>query len=588
MKTKNYNIIHISALLCWCLVMALFLSKYFSVQALCIFLISAVYLFYVDIMKAEEFRSLRRKRDGAICMSLTNSFRQLLGVSSLTLLGFYIVSFWPFAVMEWKPSEWTGFFTLFFTRYVEIFRDGNYILIAVLVVLFSISLFKPNPGKSKVLDLIYRYLLTGVFYFFLFYAYRNDIRTGIFYIGVSIVFFGGDLLHWKNILSEKIEKNKWHKWFSFLLLFFFVMEDRIGAYLSQNGYLEYYIFVEGLNLKNFILISLSLIILGIVCWIFEDKEKIVKDSFLCLYNLSTIAIIFFTYRFYAAYWWIILAAYIIGSFVWILLLKENMDEEQPGKQYIQFLTFPATAIFLLFEAHTGRIVSSLLFVISIAIICLSWIKLMKAEKEWNSIALFSTIVLVCIGITAAGRVYEVRNLSGNYITLFILGVFFTLCIWVCCYNPDVFRVKSETLRCGGILCMFAILSLCICFRSGSKIKIERLDNNQVKISASANGKKNSVVSNEEYWTSDYTQAFLMQGNDTLPEEQKISEEIQENTFTVPGSGKIRVVVTDEHGMKTTAVRWFRMCAYSPKAALQGEDETGETAAEEVQENVENP
>ena len=69
-------------------------------------MISAVYLFYVDIMKAEEFRSLRRKRDGAVCMSLSNSFRQLLGVSSLTLLGFYIVSFWPFEVMEWNPSEW--------------------------------------------------------------------------------------------------------------------------------------------------------------------------------------------------------------------------------------------------------------------------------------------------------------------------------------------------------------------------------------------------------------------------------------------------------------------------------------------------
>lgn len=558
MENKNNTVVHITAVTGWLLIMGYFLKLHFSVYSLCLLLIAGGYLVYTEIL----IKSKQTTGDKKEKRLLTDSLDRMIGVTSVTLLGYYILTFWPFEFIEWNGKAYGDVSAAFFMGLVNIFRKGNLVLLLVIIGVFILGIIKINPAKNKVLNALYQYLAAGAVFFYFFYSWTNCVRIGLLYIAITIIFFGGDVIQRKNRPAEKIKRNKWYVRFSLLLFIFLLLEEPAVLFMSKEGYLEYYILVKGFSLINIIFISAVFMLSGTICWIYEEEKEAVEDWFLYLVMESALLVCYTAYIFYVGYWWLILAVYIIISSAFILRIKNwrKADVSKGNKFY--FLLFPFSAIFILYEAHNGKMISSLLMLAGIILLYKLNKKLKKGNKKWMNTAWLSTLAVLFMGVAAAGRIFEARHLYSNYLTLFITGIFFILLIWYSCYNPDLYAQNLETIRCGIIICMFAVLCTGICFKSGNNIKVVNKSKNEVAVTVKSRGKENSIKKIEGYWLDDYTDAILIRGEKKLPKVVKLGEIPDKYTTAISKSGRLRIVAEDKHGIKTTGIRWYRICRYT--------------------------
>lgn len=552
------NKIRIGAIMIgWGIIMAFFLVLHFNTYNLCILLAAVIYLLYIYIIKG-----IKNADENPRKISLADSLGRLAGLTGIILLGYYISSFYPFSFFQWEAEGYQFLVGLFFKRLLIIFSEGNPLLLFSIILIFVLGIVKINPKKYKVLDLLYRYISFGSVFFYIFYAWTGNVRISLFYFAVVLIYALCGILEWKNKPNNKIKRNRWYEVFSVILLLFIVLENTATVQMVTAGYLEYYLLVKGLRLGNIVFISAILIGGMIICFIYEEKDQVIQDEFLLLLIESAMIVSFFIYRFYVGYWWIILSIYIIVSMVYVLIGDKQFGKEKNSKRRIlEFLLIPVGTIFLTYEAHKGKILSATLFCISVILIYLLNKKRKQNEKNWISIAKFSSAILCFVGVTSAGYIYEMRNLASNYVLLILTGAMFVGLIWATCYNPKLFTLHYEPYRCGIIVCFFAIICAAICFKGGSTIKITDVEKCKEEVSVSARGKKNSVKDSKIYWMPDFFNTVFVQGEIELPEEMEFGSTESSWTFDGRNNGRLRVVVIDEYGIKTTGVRWYHTCNY---------------------------
>ena len=227
-----------------------------------------------------------------------------------------------------------------------------------------------------------------------------------------------------------------------------------------------------------------------------------------------------------------------------------------------FILTSAAAIALMYEAHFGRIISFGLLVVCIYIIY-SQITRSRQQPENQKFVYtyqWTVMLLMAIGVVTAGRIFEVRNIMSNYIVLIISAVIFSILVVIMGYNPGIFAKskKREYINCIPCIILFAALCAGLTLKGGSSGQIEVSENGKVEMTVEANGEENSVERAELYWMDDAVDTILAKGENVLPKEEKIKDFSWETSFQLEKSGRLKIIITDRYGVKTTMVRWYHM------------------------------
>lgn len=274
---------------------------------------------------------------------------------------------------------------------------------------------------------------------------------------------------------------------------------------------------------------------------------------------STLLVCFALYKCYVGYWWLILVAYITILLVYIL--QTSYKFKTNNTQYGSFVICTVAIIFLTYEAHKGKCFWALAVLTSIIFTILFYDKSKKDEKQG---IIYSTTIVALIGIAIVTgcRIFEARHLVSNYVVLLSVMVLFILIVCFMGYNPGLFSEnrKKELLQCSIIGIMFLILCVGISSKGGSYIKMKQ-KGTEVTITFDSKGKKNRVKSAKAYWRDDFTEEIIANGKKTIPKNIKIAGISKKSSYKPEKSGRLKVVVTDQYGIKTTAVRWCRVCEY---------------------------
>lgn len=546
MDTNNVNMIkHTAVYLGWTAVMLFYLFTHFHKYRLYVFIVAFIYMLYQEIIK------LKKTDANIYIVPLTASMGRVVGVTSLVFLAYYIVPYWPLQFGRGMPS---GYAMNLFTTLFDI-TNRNLILQIGILILAVLGIFRLNPNKYKVLDLIYRYLAVSSIVFYIVYAWTDGVRVGVFYIAVTALFLFTDILRYRNEgQSSKI--NRWFIAFSAVLLVLIVLEPNAMAKMSEKGYLEYVLLGNNLTVINIIVILAVIAALEVVFWKYRETAAQINDMFLFIIFGGILVVCSVLYNCYVGYWPLILMGYMTVSLVYIF----RKDADVKG-----FVLISAVTMLGIYEAHNGRVISFTLFATGISIIYdrAKQMKKRNEDQKFPYIYRLTAMLIITMVIVTAGRIYEVRHLMVNYRTLIIAAGIFLVLVAIAGYNPGMFvRNKlREQRQCILFVAAFAVLCAGLTLKGGSKIHIEELDNGQVEITVDERGKDNTIKSAKQFWLEDAVDTVLAEGQKTIPQEMEISAFSGKIAFSPERSGRLKISVVDKYGIKTTAVRWYHVNPY---------------------------
>ncbi len=543
MTLSNYNRMkHIWVFLGWTVVMLVNLFTYFHRYRLYIFLIAFIYMLYEEVIQIKN-------EDSETGEPLTESVTRIIGVTSLTFLMYYLIPHWPMKFGAGTPYEYI--WGLVISPLYIIKRSIG--LQCGLLIMLLLGVIKINPRKYLVLDVLYQYMPLSAVCFHIIYAWTGNVRLGVFYFALAGIFLFNDILRYQNDRSKKIKCNGWFTAFSIILLILLAFVPTEMAELSEKGFLTYWLLEKNFTVKNTIFICVIIALLEGICWKYRKKTSKISDEFLFLIWGSIVLVCSIAYNFYSGYWMIILLIYFIISVKCIL----NSEEQIKG-----FILNSVAAIALMYEAHSGRIISFGLLVVCIYI-TYSQITRSRQQPENPKFVYtyqWTVMLLMAIGVVTAGRIFEVRNIMSNYIVLIISAVIFSILVVIMGYNPGIFAKskKREYINCIPCIILFAVLCAGLTLKGGSSGQIEVSENGKVEMTVEANGEENSVERAELYWMDDAGDTIFAKGENVLPKEEKIKDFSGETSFQLEKSGRLKIIITDQYGVKTTMVRWYHI------------------------------
>lgn len=546
-STNNQNRIkHTAVFLGWTAVMLFYLFTYFHKYRLYVFIISFVYMLYQEVITLKQPDSQTSGKE----ISLIDSMGRAIGITSLAFLAYYILPYWPFHFTQLTSQ---GYALNLITGLFDVLKR-NLILEFVLLVMVILGIYKFNSHKYKVLDLIYRYMPIISVSFYILYTWTDNVRTGVFYLAISMIFLFNDILRLINQKETNI--NKWFITFSVILLLLIAIAPNEMAKMSERGYLEFVLLGNNFTVKNVIFIVVVIAVLEVVCWKYRDTANRISDFFLFLIYGGMLLVCCTLYNYYVGYWLIILLGYIIASL--FCTYKNNA-------QLKEFILITGITILGIYQSHNGRLISFGLLVLCTYIVIGLSKQLNKQEnhKKIPYIYRITIMIIIAMGIVTAGRVFEVRNFMSNYRIIIISTVLFLILLLGVGYNPGMF-VKNkinEKMSCILFIVLFGMLCFGLTFKGGSKIQISDLKEGQIQITVDAKGKDNVIKEAKQFWLKNPIDIILADGKNTIPQEKEITDISGETSIFIEESGRLKVLAIDEYGIKTTAVRWYHVNPY---------------------------
>lgn len=546
----------------WLVIAAVLLIQYFTLFRLAATAAAALYLLFAMIIGTGKNRELLRGGN----ISVTDVIGSVLGISCLLFLA-YFGCYYYMDVLHGSVKITSEALSAGFVNIFVIATNGKVLLKAFLLVVFFVSLFQKKSWQFLWLRVIYKYLRVWTIFFFILFQLTASMRICLFFTGLTLLFLMTDMIRvdakskpvedaWKGVCG-------WYAIISIVILLFYMFFPEAVSETGQAGYFEYYIFNGGLKTLNIVLFSAVILVLAVICGIFREKTICIGDHIFFASLESSLLVCVCLNRFYVAYWWVILAVYIL--FGMRILLTAKLPEEKRGifgNVLVWHIAFTAAVLFYIVAAHSGRGLSAFVLLLGVFLFCVLLNRQKGETSTWKGIALRYTLALEVVAFSAAGYVYEARCVDTNFIWLLLADIVFVVLTWMVCYNPGIYQIADEAFsRCLNVV-LFAVLCLCLCLRGGSGVRLEESGvGNQVNIEVSEKGAGNSVAEVHVYWLDDATEAIALNGDTALPEERELKSASYNRKVDVSGNGRLRVEVTDANGVVTTAVKWYHFCAY---------------------------
>lgn len=540
---------HIAALIGWIIIMVAYLVQFFHIYRVYVLVVAILYLVYKNILKNEY-----------PAFSLLESLSRYIGVTTFTFLGYFVVGLYPYTIVtSGNDTTITVLIENFFNRIIGIFSDGNLWILLALAIVEIMSIRKKNTKDQAWITILYQYTSHTTMYFFISYVLTQRIEIGLLFVGITIINIFSDLLEYKNFGRIRANANQWFLWFGRVFLIVLILEPKMMHLLNTNGYMDYYFFSKGFSTANIVLLSIVTLAVAAICYYLEKEEKqILADWFILALAELVFLVIYFVTSYYVGHWWLILIGYTIAFIGYINIMnEEDVVQVQRGA----FLFISIIAIFFTVMIHNGKLISWGAFLIGAIIFANSLSKWAESKCEQNRVLIFA---LAGIAIFTFGRVMESRNIASNYIILIAMTVIFGLIVFLITYDPGAFiSRKNRSIKVGAIAVgLFAILCFGISIKGGSNIKLNNnTETNDIDIEISARGKENKISQVEAYWIDDYAKNIIFKNAENLPEEKPVKIAFEHSKLRINRSGKLKIVVTDKYGMKTTVSHWYHVCEY---------------------------
>lgn len=527
-----------AAVITWVVIMGYYLHFYFSMHTVVIFAAALVYIFIC------VFYTKNSNSYGVIANNLVN----MTGVSITVILLWRIFSLYTdnYGI----GRIWVRFFSDLGAALLALSIN---IAMLFVIIGFFLPLIVKGLEAHPLKQFLFRYLPSAVCFAIAILSISREWTGVLEYTAVCLLYF-------YSFSFTKLGGSKNPKAGAFWYLLFsslYVLFEVPGRFVIMRLGLEDYFLKNVIPWQGVLLVSLTLA--AGFAFIYKTEGR-TCDAFSYCTSFCILPVLYVFSLFYVGYWWILLVVFIAAVMSMNIMLCPSVIRRSGTSPAVRWASIPilcSAVIFLLFEAHYGKL---LLGVTAVAAVAFAYCILKDPKKKKSDAETNVRTYIVLIAMAAAvflSRLWVERRDTKNFITYFIILGCFILFILIQNFNSKLFRNQKSVkviLRVSVIL--FAVLSIVLSSHGGSSIKI-RPDgqNSKVIVEINANGKSNSIASVEYRW---FENRFTIQ-NMTMLQGKDFSGQLLSPTgqeVALPSdTGYLEVTVKDGSGVITTAGIW---------------------------------